>query len=342
MRKVALLPGSESMIFGCPQWLSIQHDESSKELWVDYWKYEVRPDTRLPLYTKKSLKHYIKTHAIQKLVFFDIFHSDLIFEPQRIEVIKYFQELLPTTFVTICKHPIPDLKNVVHFDFYWNRCKQSYLDKKSGWKQLNHANFNQWQLNLNQRPMAVLSLYGTNNKHIKKHLYDSIHHISGYHGGFSNETVLPCETGETNMRSMAATPPARRFFDDTYISAQLESLIKGPNVIFCEKTYDHLIQGRFVLNFGPKHYYRTLSHNGWRLPVGINFDWDNLEDQTADWDIANEPRFVAYIDCLKKTAADQNALHELFMANRDVFEHNRQQLQQRPYDIFNLEQLDHK
>jgi hypothetical protein len=30
------------------------------------------------------------------------------------------------------------------------------------------------------------------------------------------------------------------------------------------------------------------------------------------------------------------------MANTDVFVHNQQQLYQRPYDIFNLEQLDHK
>ena len=117
-------------------------------------------------------------------------------------------------------------------------------------------------------------------------------------------------------------------------------------MIFCEKTYDHLIQGRFVLNFGPRHYYRSLVEHGWKIPVGIDFSWDNIEDQTVDWNIADEfadePRFVAYLDCLKKITTDQNALHDLFIANIDVFKHNHQQLQQRSYDIFNLEQLDHK
>ena len=342
MRKVALLPGSELSIFGCPQWLSIEHDQSSRELWVDYWNYEVRTDPHMITYTIHSLEQYISTHAIQKLVFYDIFHYEPMFSSQHIEMIEHFQQRLPTSLITFCKHPIPELHNVVHFDFYWNRCKWAYLDKITSWKQLGPHNFNQWPMLLDQRPRAVLSLYGKNNQHIKRPLYDSIHHISGYHSGFSDEAVLPCETGESQIGSLAATPPARRFFDETYISAQVESLIKGPNVIFCEKTYDHLIQGRFVLNFGPRHYYRTLVENGWKLPVGIDFSWDDIEDQNTDNDdLRGEPRFDAYIECLSKLASDIDTLHDLFTANIDVFKHNQQQLQ-RPYDIFNLEQLDHK
>jgi hypothetical protein len=120
-------------------------------------------------------------------------------------------------------------------------------------------------------------------------------------------------------------------------------MIKGDNVIFCEKTYDHLIQGRFVLNFGPRHYYRTLVENGWKLPRGIDLSWDNIEDQNKDDDeLQDEPRFARYIECLIKLTSDVDTLHDLFITNIDVFEHNQQQLQQRPYDIFDLEQLDHK
>jgi hypothetical protein len=342
MREVALLPGSQAWIFNLPQWLPIVQNQSSHELWVDYWEYEVYPDSRREFYTKKSLKRYIKTHAIQKLVFYDIFHYVPIFEDQRIEMIKYFQKILPTSLITICKRPIPGINNVVHFDYYWNRCKQAYLDKIPGWKQLGKENFNQWPISLDPRSSVLLSLYGRNNQDLKNVLYNSINHIPGFHSGLSEETVLPSESGETQIRILTATPPARRFFDDTYVSAQLESLIKGSNVIFCEKTYDHLIQGRFVLNFGPRHYYLSLVENGWKIPVGIDFGWDNIQDQTVDWNIADEPRFVAYIDCVKKITTDQNALHDLFIANIDVFKHNHQQLQQRPYDIFNLEQLDHK
>jgi hypothetical protein len=344
MREVALMSGSDPCIFGCPQWLPIVQNQSSRELWVDYWAYEIAPDSRRQLYTKKILKRYIKTHAIQKLVFYDIFHANPIFQDQPIEMVKYFQKILPTSLVTICKHPIPGLNNVVHFDFYWNRCKYAYLEKKSTWKQLDSKNFNQWPVSLDQRSSILLSLYGQNNRALKSILYNSINHIPGFHGGLTTETVLPCDTGETNHDKLTATPPARRFFDNTYVSAQLESLIKGHNVIFCEKTYDHLIQGRFVLNFGPRHYYQTLVDHGWQLPVGINLDWDSIEDQKITaWDnLADEPRFVAYIDCLKKITSDRHTLHDLFLANLDVFAHNQQQLQQKPYDIFNLEQLDHK
>ena len=343
MREVALLPGSNDWIFKLPHWLPIVQNQSSHELWVDYWQYEVQHDARREDYTIKTLKRYIKTHSIQKLVFYDIFHYESIFESQRIELIKYFQKILPTTLVTFRKLPIPEVDHVVHFDFYWNRCKQAYLDKISGWKQLDKENFNQWPIVLDKRPLAVLSLYGANNQHIKRHLYNAINHVPGYHSGLTKETVLPSDSGEKQIRILTATPPARKFFDDTYVSAQIESMIKGNNVIFCEKTYDHLIQGRFVLNFGPKHYYRTLVKNGWKIPVGIDFSWDTIEDQNKDNDeLQGEPRFVKYIECLTKLTSDVDALHDLFIANVDVFEHNHQQLQQQPYDIFNLEQLDHK
>ena len=343
MREVALLPGSNDWIFKLPHWLPIVQNQSSHELWVDYWQYEVQHDARREDYTIKTLKRYIKTHSIQKLVFYDIFHYESIFESQRIELIKYFQKILPTTLVTFRKNPIPEVDHVVHFDFYWNRCKQAYLDKISGWKQLDKENFNQWPIVLDKRPLAVLSLYGANNQHIKRHLNNAINHVPGYHSGLTKETVLPSDSGEKQIRILTATPPARKFFDDTYVSAQIESMIKGNNVIFCEKTYDHLIQGRFVLNFGPRHYYRTLVENGWKIPVEIDFSWDNIEDQNKDNDeLQSEPRFVKYIECLTKLTSNIGALHDLFMANIDVFKHNHQQLQQRPYDIFNLEQLDHK
>jgi len=346
MQQVRLLPGSNISIFSFPQWLPIVENNSSHELWVDYWKYEIEPSDKEVPYTKQTLEQYIKTNSIQKLVFYDIFHYNPYFENRRMEMIKHFQKILPTSLLTICKKPIAGLSNVVHFDFYWNQCKQAYLDKKISLKQFGVQNFNQWPMLLDRRPLVLLSLYGLNNRDIKKHLYNAINHVPGHHGGLTEETFLPCETGETEQPKLTATPPARRFFDSTYVSAQIESLIKGPNVIFSEKTYDHLIQGRFVLNFGTKHYYRTLAEDGWKLPAGIDFGWDDIEDQPIDENVAidmlGEPRFNKYIECLTKLTADRDMLYELFVANTDVFAHNQQQLQQRPYDIFNLEQLDHK
>ena len=332
MHEVALLPGSEISIFNYPQWLPIVQNQQSTELWVYFWWVE-----------PKKLKQYMKTHLVKKLVFYDIFHAHPSPATECLDLVKHYQKLIPTVLLTACKTPIPDIKNVLHFDFYWNRAKSAYLDKKSSWKQLSHENYNQWPIELARRPGAILSLYGKNNWPIKLHLYYSIKHISGYHSGQTADTSLPSESAVTDLMRLMAAPPARKYFDNTYITAQVESLCKGPTVLYSEKTYDHLIQGRFVMNFGPRHFYRTLANNGWKLPVGIDYGWDEIEDYHANsHQIPNEPRFQAYIRCLIELSSNMERLHELFIANVDVFAHNQEQLRQKPYDIISLEQLAHK
>ena len=97
------------------------------------------------------------------------------------------------------------------------------------------------------------------------------------------------------------------------------------------------------MNYGPKNFYCTLVNNGWKLPVGIDYNWDDIEDiDTIHHTVVNEPRFLTYTKCLLELTSDMERLHDLFMANRDVFAHNQEQLQQKPYDIIRLEQLAHK
>jgi hypothetical protein len=340
MHEVALLPGSDPSIFALTQWLPIVHNQQSHELWVDFWW----PDT-------KALKRYIKSHRVKKLVFYDIFHANPAPELSRLEIVRHYQRLMPTVLLTACKTHVLGIDNVLHFDFYWNRAKSAYLDKALIWKQsLPPENYNQWPIQIDRRPSAILSLYGKNNWAVKQELYHAVKHISGYHGGHGGHggpgTVLSSETGITDLPRLTATPPAKKYFDNTYISAQVESLCLGPTVLYSEKTYDHLIQGRFVLNFGPRHFYRNLVNDGWRLPVGVNYSWDDMEDQddshTVSHTVTTQPRFQAYVKCLLDLASDMERLHELFVANYDVFAHNHARLWQKPYDIISLEQLAHK
>ena len=332
MHEVALLPGCDINIFNYPQWLPIVQNQQSTELWVYFWWVE-----------PKKLKQYMKTHLVKKLVFYDIFHAHPSPAAECLDLVKHYQKLIPTVLLTACKTPIPGIKNVLNFDFYWNRAKYAYLDKKGTFKQLSHENYNQWPIELSRRPGAILSLYGKNNWPIKQHLYHQVKHLSGYHSGQDANTSLPSETGVTDLVRLMAAPPAKKYFDNTYISAQVESLCKGPTVLYSEKTYDHLIQGRFVMNFGPRHFYRTLANDGWKLSVGIDYEWDDIEDHHIDsHQIPNEPRFRAYIKNLIELSSNMERLHELFIANVDVFAHNQQQLQQKPYDIISLEQLAHK
>ena len=97
------------------------------------------------------------------------------------------------------------------------------------------------------------------------------------------------------------------------------------------------------MNFGPRHFYRTLVNDGWKLPVGIDYSWDDIEDRIVKYhNVPDEPRFRAYIQSLLELSSNMERLHELFVANRDVFAHNHEQLRQKPYDIISLEQLAHK
>jgi len=333
MHEVAPFPGGDPFIFSMPQWLPIVQNHQSTELWVPFW-----------WTNSKEIKKYIKTHLVKKLVFYDLFHAHPGPDQSCLNIVRHYQKLIPTVLLTACKTPIPGIDNILHFDFYWNRTKYAYLDKQSSWKQQSPDNYNQWPVELTRRPGAILSLYGTNNWGLKQHLYHQIKHVSGYHGGYDvNNTSLPSETGINDLTRLQATPPARKYFDNTYISAQVESLCKGPTILYSEKTYDHLIQGRFVMNFGPRHFYRTLVNDGWKLPVGIDYEWDDIEDHHNDsHKIATEPRFRAYIRCLLELSSNMEQLHELFVTNRDVFAHNHEQLWQKPYDIISLEQLAHK
>jgi len=56
MRQVRVLPGSNINICCFPQWLPIVHNESSHELWVDYWEYEIKPNDKPYQYTKQTLE----------------------------------------------------------------------------------------------------------------------------------------------------------------------------------------------------------------------------------------------------------------------------------------------
>lgn len=346
LRPVALLPGSSPEIFSNTQWLALCCDQESHELWVDAnmlndagSRHCVSEDFPHGTSTFKMLTWWLQHRTTQKVVFFDFFHAAPLLDLDTIQIIQAFQNQISVAFVTICKLPIAGINNVFHFDYYWNRTKSAYLDKKTSWKQGPAEDFNQWPIHTNARPYAMMSLTGANSWHHKKLLHEAVSHISGYHSSPHGKS-LHSDSLIEKLEYLVATPPARKFFDDTYVSAQIESMFAGPNVVLSEKTYDHLIQGRFVMNFGPRHYYQILLQDGWRLPDVPNFEWDNIDFHTID--LTRCQRFKSFIYNLKMVTADISKLHEIFLRNLSVFEHNQQLLLTKPYDIFDLTKLDDK
>jgi hypothetical protein len=125
---------------------------------------------------------------------------------------------------------------------------------------------------------------------------------------------------------LSAIPVAKHYYDNSYVSCQVESQhITGGGIVFSEKTYDHLIQGRLVLNFGPQFYYQTLEQQGWKLWTGIDLSWDLIADDQIRWQ--------KYFECLKNLFDfSMSDLHDIFLLNKSSIEHNWQQLYDRPYD----------
>ena len=121
--------------------------------------------------------------------------------------------------------------------------------------------------------------------------------------------------------------PPEYYLQNSYVSCQVESQYEGKNsIVFTEKTYDHLIQGQIVLNFGPCGFYQALINDGWKLPKGIDFGWDLIENTNC--------RFLSYLDCLAQLFGQSiPKIHDWYLSNKDVVEHNYNRLATKPYSV---------
>jgi hypothetical protein len=160
---------------------------------------------------------------------------------------------------------------------------------------------------------------------------DLLNFLKQYSGFYSNqlenkylETDSPNDNGIGHQ--LGNVPVAKHYYDNSYVSCQIESqCLTGGGIVISEKTYDHMIQGRLVLNFGPQYFYQTLAQQGWKLWEGVDLSWDLIADDMLRWE--------KYLECLKNLFdLDMADLHDIFLLNKLNLEHNWQQLYDRPYD----------
>lgn len=296
------------------------YHSDSKEYWIDLAKDH-----------SESLINSLLDKNAELIVFFDIFHADPILHTEWVETVKETSKKVSTQWITLNKLKIPNIQ-LVHYDFMWNRCKSIHTDgpSKLRWKNdgipcRHHA------LNWNQRPYQYLSLvrnYSFPNSPFNR--IDLLNFLKQYTGFYSNKIENKyLETDSLNNDGIGrklGAPVAGHYYDNSYVSCQIESQhLTGGSIVISEKTYDHLIQGRLVLNFGPQYFYQTLEQQGWRLWEGIDLSWDLIADDQLRW--------KKYLECLKNLfdlgMAD---LHDIFLLNKLNIEHNWQQLYDRPYD----------
>lgn len=317
-RPIKLFPGGDPGVFtSANPWVDLK--ESNFEMWIDL---------SVPVEQLHNLK-FKSFDNIDRVVFYDWYHTCYELPDIVVEVVKLIEDQCPTVWYTLNKKIIPGITTPqIKFDFLWNRCKAAYLDKNIGWKLSKSSDdYVQYPMHINLREYKYLSLH-RRTETLRSQLTEFLKKYSGFSSNVFDNSILVGNTGDVeSVRLGANLLPARKFLDNSYVSCQVESQYQGnKSIVFTEKTYDHLIQGRIVLNFGPCGFYQALQDDGWQLPIiGIDFSWDTIVDTSQ--------RFQAYLDCLDQLFSKSiTELHELFLANYRFLEHNHNMLKTKPYE----------
>lgn len=306
MQSIRIYPGSD------PNVVDIVGNSPPNQVWID-----------LSVVNTVDVNNEV-FDGCGSIVVYDWFQAMRFVGPALLQQVQRLVQIAPVTWITthqISSSPVPTLR----WDFLWNRTKSAYLDKKLGWKQGPYVeNFEHYPVSWNPRPKKYLQLYARPEPY-RDQLNALVKNYDGYWSNANQNIFLPYSRGDAQGEHWTALPH-RKFLDETYISCQVESTHRtGLAVGFTEKTYDHLIQGRLVLNFGPRDFYNTLQQDGWAVPEQIDLSWDSITDDNK--------RFCEYCAVLRgilELGIDD--LHDLFVANKYTVQHNHDRLHSRPFD----------
>jgi len=316
VRQIRLHPGSDPNILGNIQpGLNISQCDISPELWID-----------INSVFSINFDHPI-FHGVKKVLFYDFFHAPSRFSQHTIETVYKTSIRYPTVWLTTNAKQIPGII-CYRYDYIWNVVKSAVLDSTPGWKQVSdYRSYLRSPIHYTPRIKKYLSLNRSITPYRKK-LIEFLGSYDGYLSNVSSGKIISNEyVPDTVVIQGTMVPPSQVFFNNSYVSCQVESQHLGiDSVIFTEKTYEHLVRGRIVLNFGPRDFYQCLENDGWKLPQGVDLTWDCEKD--------DEKRFQGYLNCLtlifEKTQTD---IHDWFIGNQETIDHNYNMLENKPYDI---------
>lgn len=291
----------------------------SPDLWIDFFNTE----------WESNLESFLLSNLhVKRLFFYDWFDGlSIQHELARIKLKKLSKNYKVIWFT---QNQIPLLDNninIITSDFMWNRTKSVYLDKRTGFK---HSGMeDDYFLVESDFEHKRSRKYISTSRIMKKYRIQLVEFLKNHNGylAYSYKTRLPGNrSGVDAAQAGLSVLPATEYLIDCYVSCQVESVDDdNRQILITEKTYDMLIQGLLVLNFASPGFYNSLQQTGWKLPIGIDLSWDA--------DSNTESRFKKYLDCLSIVLNLSLAqLHELYVANRSVIEHNRLMLVNKPYD----------
>ena len=123
------------------------------------------------------------------------------------------------------------------------------------------------------------------------------------------------------------SPAGDYYYNTSYVSVGIETIYKSNEIFYpSEKYLDHLIKGNFPLIFsGPNVISNLKKYYDFKFPDWIDYSYDSIDDL--------EQRFEAYLQSIKKIATiPLNELHNLYLQDKHILEHNRNVFFSKPYD----------
>jgi hypothetical protein len=124
-------------------------------------------------------------------------------------------------------------------------------------------------------------------------------------------------------------PVHNAYYNETFFSTYVETFETGTSQFVTEKTLDPLIKGHFILPFSTAGFIAYLKKQGWRLPTFIDYSYDTIAN--------DELRFRAFREELFRLSLIRfDTWCQLWTDNMDILQHNRNQLNVRPFDKLSL------
>lgn len=169
-------------------------------------------------------------------------------------------------------------------------------------------------------------------------------HLADGYIGSENNRLLPNPPLNDNMLYLLNSntpqwyPISDEIYNSSYISIVAETITGLNNVDTCfnqvhcvtEKTFEPLAKGNYILPFAYKGMIKDLIDYGFKLPSWIDYSYDNIDD-------VNErlKHFSNSVDAVLKLNIEE--LHELYLKDRDILEHNRRIFVDKPYEsLYNI------
>jgi hypothetical protein len=266
-----------------------------------------------------------RARSSRTVVFYDLVNTGDYEHTKFCEFISNFDHP-HRVYLTVNQSPNLKLDNVhiVPCDFMWNRYRSYYTETVPYDNLYLHhysgpAAYQIPKLNFDQpKAKKFLSMTGREFSY-RTNLYEFVKDFDN--GYVSNRSRGITIEGQDIIGAFQPVPNA--FYLDSYVSIYCESnFLRNDLIHITEKTFEPLIKGHIILPFSNPGTISRLVEMGFKMPMGVDYDFDNITDP--------QQRFTALTEEFQRLMTED--LPQLYKHNQEIFVHNQECINTIKYD----------